>query len=242
MVCICLQANDVMRKQVALKENRRKVVLVCLVLFMLGQCFTVYLLFGASPAPEPYASTSAPVRTSTRESMPGAVCTDQRAHAHIHTHLHSCLLVNIHTHTCMHALITGQEVFRNLVLLPPPSPRHAQTSITRHNTQAPMQTPITAAPDASPQGKTGPSPPAGSNADSGLGAANPDSPASAPQADWSPPPRPHPDFIELIWLVTLGDLLARHLGMVVKAVTLLLTPGLSLSYRQLTQVCVCAHG
>lgn len=209
---------------------------------MLGQCFTVYLLFGASPAPEPYASTSAPVRTSTRESMPGAVCTDQRAHAHIHTHLHSCLLVNIHAHTCMHALITGQEVFRNLVLLPPPSPRHAQTSITRHKTQTPMQTPITAAPDTSPQGKTWPSPPSSSLAETGLGAANPDSPASAPQADWSPPPRPHPDFIELIWLVTLGDLLARHLGMVVKAVTLLLTPGLSLSYRQLTQVCVCAHG
>ena len=138
------------------------------------------------------------------------------ARACTHTHTPALLLAcqHTHTHTCMHALITGQEVFRNLVLLPPPSPRHAQTSITRHNTQAPMQTPITAAPDASPQGKTWP----------------------------SPPPRPHPDFIELIWLVTLGDLLARHLGMVVKAVTLLLAPGISLSYRQLTQVCVCAHG
>ena len=166
------------------------------------------------------------------------------ARACTHTHTPALLLAcqHTHTHTCMHALITGQEVFRNLVLLPPPSPRHAQTSITRHNTQAPMQTPITAAPDASPQGKTWPSPPAGSLSETGLGAANPDSPASAPQADWSPPPRPHPDFIELIWLVTLGDLLARHLGMVVKAVTLLLAPGLSLSYRQLTQVCVCAHG
>lgn len=95
---IFLQANDVMRKQVALKENRRKVVLMCLVLFMLGQCFTVYLLFGTSPAPEIYASTSAPVRTSTHESMPGTVCTDKRAHAHIHKPMHSCLLANIHRH------------------------------------------------------------------------------------------------------------------------------------------------
>ena len=166
------------------------------------------------------------------------------ARACTHTHTPALLLAcqHTHTHTCMHALITGQEVFRNLVLLPPPSPRHAQTSITRHNTQAPMQTPITAAPDASPQGKTSPSPPSSSLAETGLGAASPDSPASAAQADWSPPPRPPPDFLELIWLVTLGDLLARHLGMVVKAVTLLLAPGLGLSYRQLTQVCVCAHG
>ena len=239
-----------MRKQVALKENRRKVVLVCLVLFMLGQCFTVYLLFGASPCLSPL-----PVRVHLCAQARVNLCPERyaptiaRMHTHTHTHLHSCLLVNIHAHTCMHALITGQEVFRNLVLLPPPSPRHAQTSITRHKTQTPMQTPITAAPDTSPQGKTWPSPPSSSLAETGLGAANPDSPASAPQADasapqadWSPPPRPPPDFIELIWLVTLGDLLARHLGMVVKAVTLLLAPGIGLSYRQLTQVCVCALG
>ena len=92
-----------MRKQVALKENRRKVVLVCLVLFMLGQCFTVYLLFGSSPVPEPYASTSAPVRKARVNLCPERYApTSARMHTYTHTCTLACLSTYTHTRACMH--------------------------------------------------------------------------------------------------------------------------------------------
>lgn len=104
MWCVfALQANDVMRKQVALKENRRKVVLVCLVLFMLGQCFTVYLLFGASPCLSPmpvrvHLCTQARVNLCPERYAP----TIARMHTYTRTCTLACLSTYTHTRACMH--------------------------------------------------------------------------------------------------------------------------------------------
>ena len=47
------------------------------------------------------------------------------------------------------------------------------------------------------------------------------------------------DLLDLLWYVCLDDVMARHFGMMVKAVSLLVAPFLAVSHRRITQVCVC---
>jgi hypothetical protein len=44
------------------------------------------------------------------------------------------------------------------------------------------------------------------------------------------------DIIDVLWAVTLDDVIMRHAGMIVKALTLICAPALAMPHRRITQV------
>jgi hypothetical protein len=134
------------------KENRRAHVLAALVCCILGQCLSIYILF-------------------------------------------------------------GEEIWRNLVMMPAPTPR----------AQLPLPvSPAPLAPSPAPAGATSATP------------------VSAAAAQPAPAPKPHMNILDVLWFVTMDDLMARHGGMMLKALTVMVCPLAAMKHLRVAQV-PCTH-
>ena len=104
-------------------------------------------------------------------------------------------------------VLFGEEIWRNLVMMP--APRQPLPHVSSAS-PAPSS--------ASPSGTT---------------SQKPDSLATAQPA---PAPKAHLDILDVLWFVTMDDLMARHGGMLLKALTVIICPLISMKHRRVAQV------
>ena len=110
-------------------------------------------------------------------------------------------------------ILFGEEIWRNLVMMPASTP-HAQLPL-----------PVSPVP-------LGPAP-----APAGTTSTIPVSPTAAQPA---PAPKPHLNILDVLWFVTMDDLMARHGGMLLKALTVMVCPLAAMKHRRVAQV-PCTH-